>query len=661
MAARSVASEQQQAQEGQAVAVSEQQVVDVEDLLSAAGEQHAAAVEDLVSASEHFVSLARMMLALAGAEDGGAVARPLLAQLVEQAIGLQALAAAVKDLTAGALRAHQGSEQGQGGPVPQLERDAASVDELVASISGLSDILSAILAEDQRDAEEARKSFASVLDGLVSVAAKLSRTGAMAEEQPSPAVHHSAAAPTAAAEEAGTSQGVPAQEPGWRSVDAAAISDRWRVERQWQQQDDAAEKVRSASGQNDKEEDGEDQEDEEGQEALAELTSPVVSPLLRRMSTTTDPDMPMLELVERRLEELEEVGELTALSWVALPPITTLVIERSRPSRDTLTEEQTAAEVALEGAERLLEELDASNLENMDGGLGLRYMWGLGGEDAFQRALEKLQDAVEHGCTDTVEAAVETLLLLFRIADACMLAGVTAALAQCEAFPARLAAQAARLMMLRPSWPGRSSAVIGLCHRIALAAPVPVITACIDLVPREPTKDTLGFSWLLEPLVNDLAPSYAVGGHVEVLEDFMSDSRARVLLKKGTVAEVRDIDQDGDLSIRFDDIDKRQWVFRHHTHYLLPCPPPGTVESPEAEAKRDALPSAVLLLCDDLRGPPLCASSARALLMRLSQHVGISALQRKPLNEHLLKKAEQIGVKETVKTLREYQSVAATE
>merc|ERR1712113_467303 len=57
-----------------------------------------------------------------------------------------------------------------------------------------------------------------------------------------------------------------------------------------------------------------------------------------------------------------------------------------------------------------------------------------------------------------------------------------------------------------------------------------------------------------------LVRRFEVGDRVYTLDEFMpnTSSRSRVLLTKGLKGEIREIDKDGDVSIRFDDIEKRQ-------------------------------------------------------------------------------------------------------
>lgn len=59
------------------------------------------------------------------------------------------------------------------------------------------------------------------------------------------------------------------------------------------------------------------------------------------------------------------------------------------------------------------------------------------------------------------------------------------ALALCNGFPRHLAALAAQLLLLLPRWPARDQTTLrGLCHSVAVASPVAMVLACLDLVPR---------------------------------------------------------------------------------------------------------------------------------------------------------------------------------
>jgi len=176
------------------------------------------------------------------------------------------------------------------------------------------------------------------------------------------------------------------------------------------------------------------------------------------------------------------------------------------------------------------------------------------------------------------------------------------------------------------------------------------VKACLDLVPRKQSSEMLGFSWLLEPLSDELIVEFRVGDRVVTLDDMTTDSRQGVELKKGHEGEIRDIDGDGDLSIRFRDFDKRQWVFARHVDRL------GL-----KNGRHEGLCCAVTLLCDDAGGPPLCAASARQLLMSYAGRVGMPALQRQSHDELLAQKARKAKVRETLKKLRSYQGVSASE
>jgi hypothetical protein len=249
-----------------------------------------------------------------------------------------------------------------------------------------------------------------------------------------------------------------------------------------------------------------------------------------------------------------------------------------------------------------------------------------------------------------VEGAVALLLVLFRTTTAACLRPIVHALAACEDFPADLAGKAAKLVMLRPEWPNRDERVRDLCANIAKASSLEVVRTCLDLVPRKHSSEMLGFSWLLEPLSDELVVEFQVGDRVIALVDMTTDSRQGVELKKGHEGEIRDIDDDGDLSVRFRDVEKRQWVFARHVDRL------GL-----KNGRHEGLCCAVTLLCDDAGGPPLCAASARQLLMSYASRVGMPALQRQSHDELLAQKALKAKVKETLKKLRSYQSVSASE
>jgi len=382
-----------------------------------------------------------------------------------------------------------------------------------------------------------------------------------------------------------------------------------------------------------------DDDDGEAQDHLGNLRSPARL-TIRRMSEMTDPDMPSLVPVE-----LEEVGASEAmndaLTWDGLPTIDRLAIERVMPADSTLSAEESEAESAIQRAEMYLASVDCAATEEADLSSN---------EDNLLRAAESLKEAVQHGCRSTVEAAVDLLLLMFRVADASTLRPTMQALAMCTEFPRHLAAHAARLLMLRPSWPGRDESARRFCQIVALSDPLGVVLACLDLVPRKTTREMLGFSWLLEPLADQLARPYKVGDRVVAVTDFMSDSKERIPIKKGLQGDIREVDSDGDMSVKFDGHVKRNWVLRRHADRIC-----------LANCNSDALPCAVTLLCDDAGGPPLCASSARALLMRISESVGSASLRRQPGDERLSRKAKQCSVLETLRKLHEYQSVSASE
>merc|ERR1711879_533813 len=115
---------------------------------------------------------------------------------------------------------------------------------------------------------------------------------------------------------------------------------------------------------------------------------------------------------------------------------------------------------------------------------------------------------------------------------------------------------------------------------------------------------------------------------VVALEDFMSDSKGHLLIKKGHEGVIREVDDHGDISVRFDGLEKRQWIFVRHAHRI------GL-----SDGKGDSLACAVTLLCDDAGGPPLCAASARSMLMKLADEVGMNSLMRQPQDENLALKA----------------------
>jgi len=373
--------------------------------------------------------------------------------------------------------------------------------------------------------------------------------------------------------------------------------------------------------------------DEDDDKDMSSSLRPLMLDMVECSSDATDPEMPAL--VPADYSGLADEGLTTdALTWEDLPLLQGLTIEREKPDPEGLSSEELEAETALQQAEALLDAVDVCSDD----------------DHSKLEAVALLHQSVKEGCRSTVEAAVETLLLLFRVADSSSLRPVTRALSQCEEFPRQLAVNAARLLMLRTRWPGRDESVRRLCRNIALANPMAVVIACLDLVPRAPSKEMLGFTWLLDPLADQLAPSLKVGNRIVVVADFISDSKERIELKRGHEGEIREIDSDGDISVRFDGIQKRQWVFKRHSHRI------GL-----ASGNGDALPCAVTLLCDDAGGPPLCASSARALLMRLQDTVGQEGLLRQSHDEKLLRKARCVNVRETLKQLREFQNVSASE
>lgn len=369
----------------------------------------------------------------------------------------------------------------------------------------------------------------------------------------------------------------------------------------------------------------------------------------------TDPDMPVMVVVQasqlKWSAEISSIGEplqWEPLSWDQLPTLHELTSRPERCGAEELTEDEAKGELALARAEALLmsphDEIVSENPEEE-------------GMSPQLRAVTYLHEALHCGCRTATESAVSLLLVLFRAAEGDDVKPIVEALASCQDFPASLAATAARLAMLRPEWAEHGATVRKFCQAVARASPLPVVIACLDLVPRSPTRDTLGFSWLLEHLKDKLVRSLEIGDRVVTLEEFPSDSskRSRINLEKGMQGEIREIDEQGDVSIRFDDLEKRQWVFRRHLR---------KVSLVDGANPYDGLACAVTLLCDDAGGPPLCAASARSMLMNLAEkESGIRALLIQPKDEALAKKARKVNVKKILKTIEEYQSqgVSASE
>merc|ERR1712039_194747 len=140
-----------------------------------------------------------------------------------------------------------------------------------------------------------------------------------------------------------------------------------------------------------------------------------------------------------------------------------------------------AGEEALSRAEQLLMDTDGSLYDDVGGDLVLPQL----------RAIASLHEAVKIGSRRTVEAAVNLLLVLLRAAEGPDATPVIQALGSAQEFPPSLAANAARLIMLKPEWPDHGPSVRKLCEVVAKASPLPVVTACLDLVPRSPGPDTL--------------------------------------------------------------------------------------------------------------------------------------------------------------------------
>lgn len=353
-------------------------------------------------------------------------------------------------------------------------------------------------------------------------------------------------------------------------------------------------------------------------------------------SDVTDPEMPDLETIEDAQVKPEVFGR--CMDWAILQSIGSLCIERNSPDAADMSDEEAFAESLLQKAEvALTGRLPEVYPETTQ-------------EDERLQVVAWLHQAVAQGCRNTAEAAIETLLLLLRVEEGALIRPITKALAQYEEFPPQLAVTAARILMLRPTWPGRDDSTRILCMNVARSNPLPVVQACVELVPRLHAKDMLGFSWILEPLVDRLVPSFNVGDRVVVVCNTMSDSKDKLELKKGLEGTIGDIDGDGDMSIRFDGFEKKQWIFKRRARRLAHAGEDG-----------DGLPCAVCLLCDDAGGPPLCASSGRAMLMKFWETVGSDGMARQARGEVLAKKARQVDVIDKLTKLKDYRDVSASE
>lgn len=230
-------------------------------------------------------------------------------------------------------------------------------------------------------------------------------------------------------------------------------------------------------------------------------------------SDSTDPDMPELEPVSPSLSfqpparAPQETARLhQRASWQALPPRPAAkAVRRKRAVPGHLSAAEAAAEASLARAEELLGSPQAASSE---------------GKARKLRAITLLHGAVGLGCTITVEAAVRELLELLKDSDHSLLQPALRALSTCREFPVVLAADAARQLMLRRSWPEHWDSLRDLCRAVAAASRGPVLGACLELVPRARSPDMLGFDLVVEPLIAALVAE-AEG------EDF---SRAVVLL-----------------------------------------------------------------------------------------------------------------------------------
>jgi len=385
---------------------------------------------------------------------------------------------------------------------------------------------------------------------------------------------------------------------------------------------------------------GKTEYDDTGQ-SMAQM--PMASEHWEECSDVTDPDMPEMVPVENEIVaecEASPDPEEEPESWEALIYGKAIAVQRTSPPGDSLNEEEQAAEHSLEKAAALLAVAESNDNKEEAGA-------------AMVLAIQNLQDALQGGCDSTVEAAIGILLSMLAVADADDHPLVMEALASCPRFPSSCAVNAARLLMLKPNWPNwsnRGLQIRRLCNLIALSNPMAAIRACLKLVPRSPSPDTLGFSWVIEPLLDKIVRPFQVGDQIVLVRDCMTDSSVRLQLRKGHLGEIRLIDESGDLSIRFENVEKKHWIFRKHSDVLAPV-----------GCHADALPSAVILLCDDAVGPPACRASARHVLLKIAQEVGIDTMKRHPLDENLAAKARRVHVRELIRELKKYQYVSASE
>jgi len=370
---------------------------------------------------------------------------------------------------------------------------------------------------------------------------------------------------------------------------------------------------------------------------------PMASECSEECSFVTDPDMPEMVPVEREMfEEPASIPdpEEEPESWEAVINGKAIAVQRTCSPGDALNEEEQAAEESLEKAAALLAVAE-SNENREEAG------------SAMALAIRHLQDALQGGCDSTVEATIGILLSMLAVADADNCPFVIEALVCCSRFPSSCVVNAARLLMLKPkwpNWPNRGLQIRRLCNLIALSSPMAAINACLKLVPRSHSPDTLGFSWVIEPLLHKIVRPLQVGDQIVVARDCRTDSSLPLQLRKGHVGEIRQIDEAGDLSIRFESVEKKHWIFRKHSDVLAPV-----------GSHADALPSAVILLCDDAIGSQPCRASARHLLLKIRQEVGIDMMKRQPLDDNLAAKAQRVHVQEILRELKENQHVSASE
>mmetsp|Transcript_43497 Transcript_43497/g.114758 ORF Transcript_43497/g.114758 Transcript_43497/m.114758 type:complete len:670 (-) Transcript_43497:250-2259(-) len=120
-------------------------------------------------------------------------------------------------------------------------------------------------------------------------------------------------------------------------------------------------------------------------------------------------------------------------------------------------------------------------------------------------AIEYLRSVVTQEGTHVAPAA-RHLLSLLKNTDRAIVNAVLEILASLRPFPAQLAADAARALMSKLTWPEAvvQSDVRAFCAELASADPVQVVGACLELLPRRPDAAFLGFNLLLDPLVEEV-------------------------------------------------------------------------------------------------------------------------------------------------------------